>query len=98
MSTTFPLSKPIEAHKETLHELVLREPEPADARAVKAMPYWVAADESVQLNPTAAHAYIVRLAGIPPSSVDQLDIGDFNSLCWVIAGFFLKRASPTATS
>ncbi|WP_422649041.1 phage tail assembly protein [Cupriavidus sp. H18C1] len=66
---------------------MLREPTPEDARAVKAIPYWVAADDAVQLNPTAAHAYIVRLAGIPPSSVDQIDIGDFNKLCWVIAGF-----------
>ncbi|WP_064577177.1 phage tail assembly protein [Cupriavidus gilardii] len=98
MSITFPLSAPIEAHKQTLHELELREPTPEDARIVKAMPYWVAPDESVQLNPTAAHAYIVRLAGIPPSSVDQLDIGDFNNLCWVVARFFLKRASTKQTS
>ncbi|QBY56153.1 phage tail assembly protein [Cupriavidus oxalaticus] len=98
MTTNFPLTKPVKAHGEEVTSLDLRDPEPRDAREIKAMPYWVAPDQSVQLNPTAAAQYVVRCAGIPMSSVDQLDMGDFNRLCWVIAGFFLKADSPTTSS
>lgn len=96
MSTTaFKLRKPVDAHGEAMDELKLREPTPADARVIKALPYWVAPDESVQINATACAQYIVKCAGIPMGAVDQLDLGDFNKLCWVIVGFFMKQDSPT---
>ena len=41
-------------------------------------------------------AYIAVCAGIPPSSVDQIDLSDLNQLAWTIAGFFLAPASPAS--
>ncbi|WP_208449714.1 phage tail assembly protein [Burkholderia ambifaria] len=93
-----PLSKPIEAHGETLDALELREPAPADTRAIKALPYALDREENVHVRPDVVAQYIARLASIPPSSVDQIDLVDFNSMCWTVAGFFLTRASQTPTT
>lgn len=92
------LSKEIEAHGETLDELDVREPTPADVRAIKSLPYALDREENVHLRPDVVAQYIARLAGIPPSSVDQIDLVDFNSICWTVAGFFLTRASQTPTT
>lgn len=98
MSTTIKLTTPINAHGDAIDEIVLRDPTPADARVIKAMPYWVDKDENVQLNPTAAAQYLVKCGSIPMSSVDELDLNDFNTLCWAIAGFFFKGKSRTPTT
>ncbi|RIJ06060.1 phage tail assembly protein [Achromobacter sp. K91] len=98
MTENFDLAKPIKAHNDELRSLSLRSLTPADARAVKALPYYVAPDESVRIEPEAASKYIVRMAGIPLSSVDQLDMADFNALAWKVAGFFLNSASQHTTS
>ena len=94
---TLTLAQPIMAHGEALTSIALRRPTPADARAVKALPY-VMGDGSVGLNTEAVTQYLARLAGIPPSSVDQLDIADFNELGWAVANFFLNRGSATSES
>ena len=39
-----------------------------------------------------AARYIVELAEIPSSSVDQISVFDFNNLCLVVLGFFLSSA------
>ncbi|WP_312993392.1 phage tail assembly protein [Achromobacter animicus] len=98
MTEEFPLSSPIKAHNDELTTLTLRRLTPADARAVKALPYHVATDESVRIDPDAASKYIVRMAGIPLGSVDQLDMADFNALAWKVAGFFLGSGSQRTTS
>lgn len=98
MAMKIQLSKPIEAHDETLDELHLREPTPADVRAIRSLPYAMDRDETVHLRPDIVAQYVARCASIPPSSVDQIDLVDFNEICWVVAGFFLKRASRTPTS
>lgn len=98
MTDDYVLSSPIKAHGEELKALTLRSPTPADARAVKALPYHVATDESVRIDPDAAAKYIVRMAGIPLSSVDQLNMADFNALAWKVAGFFLGSALQPTTS
>lgn len=98
MTEEYPLSSPIKAHNEELTTLTLRKLTPADARAVKALPYHVATDESVRIDADAASKYIVRMAGIPLGAVDQLDLADFNALAWKVAGFFLGSASQTTTS
>ncbi len=96
--TTFPLSKPITAHDEELTTLTLRKLGPADARAIRALPYHITSDESVHIDPEAAAKYIVKMARIPMSSVDQLDLADFNGLAWMVAGFFLRQGSEPTTS
>ncbi|MGG7299676.1 phage tail assembly protein, partial [Escherichia coli] len=34
--------------------------------------------------------YIVRLAQVPKSSVDQMSQADLNAAAWIVAGFFLQ--------
>ncbi|UEP49656.1 phage tail assembly protein [Burkholderia ambifaria] len=98
MAMKIQLSKPIEAHGETLNVLEMCEPTPADVRAIKALPYAVDQEENVHMRPEIVAKYISRCASIPPSSVDQIDLTDFNEICWVVAGFFLKRGSRTPTT
>ncbi|CAN0621509.1 Phage tail assembly protein [Burkholderia multivorans] len=95
---TIPLSAPIRAYGEELSVLTLRQPTPADARALKALPYIFAADESMNVNTDVCAKYIERLASIPPSSIEQLTMGDFNTLCWTVARFFLGSGSGASNS
>lgn len=92
------LSSPITAHGETLSEISLRVPTPADARKVKSLPYVMGADESVNLNVDVCAKYVELLAQIPPSSIEQLAMSDFNTLCWEVAGFFMGSGSEASTS
>ncbi|AOK40841.1 phage tail assembly protein [Burkholderia vietnamiensis] len=95
---TIPLAAAIRAHGEELTVLMLRQPTPADARALKALPYMIGADESINVNTDVCAKYIERLASIPPSSIEQLTMGDFNTLCWVVARFFLGSGSGASKS
>ena len=98
MSEVVKLSAPIEAHGEQLSELTIRRPTPQEARAIKALPYKIDKDEAVSIDLDIAAKYIVVCAGIPLSSVNQLDLADLNSLSWQIAGFFMTPASATLTA
>ncbi|MCF5383125.1 phage tail assembly protein, partial [Pseudomonas syringae] len=40
--------------------------------------------------------YIAVCAGIPPSSVNQMDLCDINTLSWKVASFFMAAASATS--
>ena len=88
---TFPLSKPIKAHGEELVELVLSEPTAKDVRELgypfMAVPGANGVAEP-KLYPDIGAKYIVRLAKIPMSSVDQLTPGDLFVLHSEICGFF----------
>lgn len=100
MTVKVTLSKPIQAHGETIAELSLRPPNGGDIRRTGA-PFRVdtLADgtERADFNTSAMAALIVRLANIPPNSVDELDARDFIRLMNVIAGFF-GEASPEKSS
>lgn len=98
MSDLIKLSQPIEAHGEQLSELTLRRPTVQEVRAIKSLPYKIDKTEDVSLDLDVAAKYIAVCAGIPPSSVNQLDLSDFNSLSWAIAGFFMTSASATLPS
>lgn len=93
--TTITLSTPIQAHGDQVTELTLRRPTTRECRQIGQLPYRVEKDESVGLNLDVAAKYIVVCAGIPSSSVDQLDVTDLNGLAWALAGFFM--ASPQTT-
>lgn len=87
------LAWPIDAHGESLEVVALRRPTVQEVRAIKALPYKIDQEEAVTLDTDVSAKYIAVCAGIPPSSVNQLDLGDFNTLAWTVAGFFLKPAS-----
>lgn len=93
MSDIVKLQLPIEAHGDQLSELTLRRPTVTEVRAIKALPYRIGKDEEVSLDMDVAAKYIAVCAGIPPSSVNQLDLADLNSLSWAVAGFFMTAAS-----
>jgi hypothetical protein len=92
------LSTPITAHGEEFAELTLRRPTPAECRKIRALPYSIGQNEEVTIELNVAMTYIGICAGIPPSSVDQLDLSDINTLAWKVAGFFMTPASkPSKT-
>lgn len=93
-----PLRKPITAHGAEVSELIVRKPEPAVARAVGVLPYRITEGNLPDINVPAACQYISKCAGIPPTSVDQLDIADLNTACWAVAGFFLSADSSNSVS
>ncbi|AVU74396.1 phage tail assembly protein [Pseudomonas sp. Fig-3] len=98
MSDVVTLRVAIEAHGEPLSELTLRRPTVQEVRAIKALPYKIDKSEEVSLDMDVAAKYIAVCAGIPPSSVNQLDLADLNALSWAVASFFMSAASqPSAT-
>ena len=90
------LAAPIQAHDHEVLELTLRRPTIAEARAIKALPYKIDKNEDVSLDLDVAAKYIAICAAIPPSSVNQLELSDLNSLAWEVAGFFMTAASKTS--
>lgn len=96
MSEVIALANPIEAHGESLSQLTFRRPTAQEARAIKALPYKIDKHEEVSLDLEIAAKYIAVCAGIPPSSVDQLDLSDINKLSWKVASFFMAAASGTS--
>lgn len=96
MTESVKLSAAIDAHGEPVTELTLRRPTVQEVRAIKALPYKIGKDEEVSLDMDVAAKYIAVCAGIPSSSVNQLDLADLNSLSWAVAGFFMSAASATS--
>ena len=91
----FTLSEPIKAHGETLHELSVRRPTTEECRAIKAFPYVLGDTGLPVAEPEAAAKYMAVCCAIPPSSVNQLDLHDFNNLAWQIIGFFVNSKPKT---
>ncbi|MCS2162961.1 phage tail assembly protein [Scandinavium sp. H11S7] len=83
------LGHPVTAHGETLSVLEFNEPTGKDVREL-GYPYQMNQDESIKLQAHIIAKYIVRLANVPLSTVDQMSPGDLNSAGWLIAGFFLQ--------
>ncbi|MHC8399481.1 phage tail assembly protein [Pseudomonas sp. MDT1-17] len=98
MTGAVKLQVAIEAHGEPLTELTLRRPTVQEVRAIKALPYRIDKNEEVGLDMDVAAKYIAVCAGIPPSSVNQLDLADLNALSWAVAGFFMSAASAPSTT
>ncbi|MBF4207515.1 phage tail assembly protein [Pseudomonas donghuensis] len=98
MSTvTHTLNTPIQAHAEELKELTLRRPTVQEARAIKLLPYNMGESGYPVADIETASKYIAVCAGIPPSSVNQLDLSDLNTLAWMVIGFFMAPASAQPT-
>lgn len=85
------LSRPIQAHGETLTELTLREPTGKDIRTAGApykMEFTASGGQLMHIDTEAVARLISALAGIPPSSVDQLTAKDFNAAQAEVISFF----------
>jgi hypothetical protein len=83
------LNKPVTAHGETISVLEFTEPTGKDVREL-GYPYQMNQDESIKLHAHIIAKYIVKLANVPLSTVDQMSPGDLNSAGWLVAGFFLQ--------
>lgn len=93
MAVTLKLRAPIEAHGQTLHVLELRDPNTDDAIEVDKMPYTLNEKGRVQPLPGVAAQYLSRMAAVPPSSIAQLHLADFNDAAWIVANFFWQPAA-----
>jgi len=83
------LNNPVTAHGETVSVLEFTEPTGKDVREL-GYPYQMNQDESIKLQAHIIAKYIVKLANVPLSTVDQMSPGDLNSAGWLVAGFFLQ--------
>lgn len=97
---THALAKPITAHAEQVTELQLRRPTPAEAKKIGRMPYVITNLGTGAYSPdlSVVSDYISVCAGIPPSSVDQLDLSDLNQLAWAVCSFFTTPESSASSS
>ena len=82
------LNHPVTAHGETVSVLEFNEPTGKDVREL-GYPYQMNHDESIKLQAHIIAKYIVKLASVPLSTVDQMSPADLNSAGWLVAGFFL---------
>lgn len=83
------LKHPVTAHGETVSVLEFNEPTGKDVREL-GYPYQMNQDESIKLRAHIIAKYIVKLASVPLSTVDQMSPADLNSAGWLVAGFFLQ--------
>lgn len=83
------LQYPVTAHGETVSVLEFNEPTGKDVREL-GYPYQMNQDESIKLQAHIIAKYIVKLASVPLSTVDQMSPADLNSAGWLVAGFFLQ--------
>lgn len=85
------LTKPVTAHGEEIGEFEMREPTGKDVREL-GYPYLVLVGDQgasgIELRPGVAMKYASRLAGIPPSSLDQMCPADISAITGVVMGFF----------
>lgn len=93
MTDVIKLASPIKAHDEELTELTLRRPTVQEVRAIKSLPYKIDQNDEISLDMETASRYIAVCAGIPPTSVNQLDLSDLHTLAWAVARFFMSAAS-----
>ncbi|MDH1101095.1 phage tail assembly protein [Pseudomonas mosselii] len=97
-TVTHTLATPIQAHGEEVKVLTLRRPTVQECRAIKVLPYNVGDSGYPVMEVEAAAKYIAVCAGIPASSVNQLDLIDLNSVGWTIVGFFTRQDSTASES
>lgn len=88
---TLPLAKPITAHGETLSALELRPPTVKELRACGS-PKRVGAG-GIVVEYEACAQLLSRICAIPPSSIDQMDPGDFDEACWRLVGFMTPSSA-----
>lgn len=87
MSVKLILSAPIQAHGEEVRELSFRELTSKDIRTL-GFPFTTNKEGQTVIEAGVIGRYIVALAGIPTSSVDQMRPSDFMKAMEIVSGFF----------
>lgn len=97
---TVTLTEPIEAHGDkNVTSLTLRAPNGRDMR-LAGYPFQVTRngqENDLEMDAAAGALMISQLAGIPPTSVDEMNAFDFTACMGAIMGFFAP-ASPNSPS
>jgi hypothetical protein len=92
VAVTVMLSKPIKAHGEEVTQLTFREPTPRDLMQLGfpslIVPSADGGVSGIEVRAKVIGAYIARLAGIPPSSVEAMSVSDFIACQSEILPFF----------
>lgn len=96
MTEVIKLSVPIRAHDQELTELTLRRPAIHEVKAIKSLPYHFGGTGEIVPDTDIAVRYVALCAGIPPSSVEQIDLFDLNTIIWKVVSFFISPASETS--
>lgn len=90
--TVVQLAKPVSAHGEDVSQLTLREPTVEDQMDL-GQPFLIIVGDGetgVKIQNKVVAAYVVRLAGVPLSTVKKLSIDEFQKCQAVVMGFFGK--------
>lgn len=102
MSRTIELSKPVVAHGEEINSLTLRDPTPEDVMAIGLPSLLIPSADGesvgVEIRAKVIGQYIVRLAGVPLSTVKALSLADFTRCQGAVMDFFGQGAGEAPTS
>ncbi len=93
------LSKPIEAHGATVSELELRQPTVEEVGEI-GYPFLILSGDNggaIELRPKIIMKYASKLAGIPPSALKAISLGDLSELQTAVMGFFGQEAETPPT-
>lgn len=97
-TVTIALTRPIQAHGETLATLELRAPTVREMRQCGA-PRRIGIDNSIVVDYEACAKLLSAICAIPPSSVDQMHPSDFDEAAMQLLGFIGRSsAEPTSPS
>lgn len=91
MGTEFKLRKPVQSEGQEIDKLTFREPIGDDVIACGYPISLVTNAEGgteYRVNPAAIAKLAARMANVPPSTIKNLSVADFNDLTGVISGFF----------
>ena len=89
MGISFNLTTPIKNGDTTINKLELREPTVADIEKIGVFAYGVdPSTGSLSIDPKQVMSYLVQLSALPPSTLRQMSIKDFDKLRWELLGFF----------
>lgn len=97
---TVKLAKPVTAHGEQITELTLREPTVEDIMDLNQPFLIIVGDDEtgIRIQGKTIGLYIVRLAGVPMSTVKQITPADFSAAQTVVMSFFGPGAGAATAS
>jgi hypothetical protein len=94
MGISFNLTKSIKNGDTVINTLELREPTVADIEKIGNYAYSVDPETgSLAIAPKMVMAYLVQLTALPPSTLRQMSIKDFDKLRWELLNFFGQSES-----
>ena len=93
MERIYKLTKAIKHGEEEITTITLREPSIDEILKI-GYPYNLDPESgAVVHNPMVILKYLSALTALPPSTIKQLSISDFDALRWTVVGFFNKTPS-----